>query len=141
MPKTRRKARSLPSKGFKREEVPRDFGRYHKRVMRFKDGTPMIVGRPKLQALALAATETFTHEIKSKPVSEHEEAWAEHQKYLNVSCGPYTFMGFPVLPDTKSEQPLLVDKDGNKVGRMEHGDSFMHPSVLEPDAPEEETEA
>jgi hypothetical protein len=121
----------MPAKGFTRKEEPEHFGRYHKRVMRFEDDTPMIVARPKLQELAVAATKTFANECEHAPKDKHEEMWKEHQKYLNVSCGPYTFMGFPVRPDTKHDQTLLIDKEGNKVGRMEPGDSFMHPDALE----------
>lgn len=119
------------------------FGKYERRMMRFEDGTPMVAGRPSDSKRAIELVFEANDRPEGKtPGALADKVWADLERLLNEECGPYTAIGYPVAPTPENPALIiLVDTDGNKVGCLESGDSFMHPSAFSQEAfDEEETE-
>jgi hypothetical protein len=76
------------------------------------DGRPLAVFRPAKPDVAIA----FAKAALSSQNTEIFEGLPEKE------CGPYTFVGWMAAG---SDEGILVDGEGNEVGRSQPGDSFV----------------
>ena len=85
-------------------------------VRRWPNGEPMLVVRPARPAVTIAlANVALLH--------QHTDALKEA-----VTDGPCTFLGFLV---TRDARPMAVDEDGKNATRVEPGDIFVEPGMLQ----------
>ncbi len=85
-----------------------------KRYVR-RDGKPLQVARPTNAVLAVEIG-LRCHETQT-PLPDFEE--------MERRCGPYTLVCYMSTLKDEAGNPFVLDADGNKVGKLEPGDSFV----------------